>query len=89
MATVKISAPIDRGGKEIGIFIENQFDPAIEASIIREALKDAAKTFAKEWIEENNDKILKRLNVDAIANMIMLEVASQTKDNILEKKLKK
>lgn len=68
--------------RQVTIQIERQFDPTVEASIIRDALKTAATTFAEKWIEENNDKIVERLNVDAIANMIMLEVAKEQTKNI-------
>lgn len=72
--------------RQVTIQIERQFDPAVESSIIRDALKTTATTFAEKWIEENNDKIMERLNVDAIANMIMLEVAQGVKGNILAPK---
>lgn len=72
--------------RRIVIEIEKQFDPAVEASIIRDALKKSAKEFADKWLEENRDKVVERLNVDALANMILLEAAKQTKDDILSTK---
>ena len=85
MATATITSNADNTGKELRIYIENHFDPAVYASIIREALKTAATNYAEKWIEENNDKIMQRLNVDAISNMIMLEVAKSVKNNITTK----
>lgn len=71
-------------GRQIVIHIEKQFDPAIETSIIRRALENSAKEVADKWIEENRDKVFERLNVNAIANMILLDVAKQTKKDILK-----
>lgn len=63
----------------ITIYMEKQFDVQAEGSAIRRAMIEAAKMFAEKWIEENRDMIIARLNVDAIANMIMLEVANDIK----------
>lgn len=63
----------------ITIYMEKQFDVHDEASAIRKALTEAAKLFAEKWVEENRDKVIERLNVDAIANMIMLEIANDVK----------
>jgi hypothetical protein len=86
MATVTIENDPEQVGKKIIIFIEYQFDPRTEGSMIREALKQAAKEYAEEWVQGNSDKITERLNVDAITNMIMIEVAKQQTDSILERR---
>ena len=86
MATVTIENDPEQVGKKIIIFIEYQFDPRTEGSMIREALKQAAKEYAEEWVQGNSDKIAERLNVDAITNMIMIEVAKQQTDSILERR---
>jgi hypothetical protein len=70
------------------VSMTRQLDASTQHSVIREALKDVAKAYAESWLEENRDKIFERLNVDAIANMIMLEVANQTKDDVLKKESK-
>jgi hypothetical protein len=85
MAKVRLQSNIERDGTEIAVFIENQFEPGVRASIIRQALVEASKQFAEKWLEENKDKIIERLNVDAIANMVLLEVAKQTRDDIVGK----
>lgn len=86
MATVKITDhPTGYDGKEILLYIERQFDPAVEASMIRDALKEAARQFADEWLEENRDRVIERLNVDALANMVLLEASKQVKNDILSK----
>ena len=79
MAKGFIQEDIESNTRQIVIQIERQFDPYIEASTIRMALQNAAKEFAEKWVEENRDKIIERLNVDAITNMIMLEVANDIK----------
>jgi len=66
------------------IEIQRQFDASDEASAIRAALKSAVITIAEKWIEENKDKVYERLNTDAIANMIMVEVANSIKKDIRE-----
>jgi hypothetical protein len=72
--------------RRIVIEVEKQFDPAVEASMIRKAIEKVAKEEAERWLEANRDLVINRLNVDAIANMIMLEVATQTKRDILAPK---
>ena len=88
MATGRITNDQNSGQRIIQVAIEKCLDPQDEASFIREALKNVAKQFAEHWLEENKDRVLERLNVDAIANMILLEVAKQTKDDILSKQEK-
>ena len=82
---VTISSSPRDNTQRLVVEIEKQFDIKAEHSAIREAVKEVAKTVADKWLEENRDKVMERLNVDAIANMILLEVAKQTKDDILEK----
>ena len=79
MATVESYDDPRSTGKKFIITLERELDPAVAAGILREAIADAAKQFAATWIDENRDKIIARLNVDAIANMIMLEVANDIK----------
>ena len=83
MARGFISTDVGNNSRQITIQIEKQFDISQEASMIREALKGVAQEFAKDWLENNRDKVMERLNVDAIANMILLEVAKETKEQIL------
>ena len=85
MARATISEPADSHERVITIKIERQFDPSVEQSILREALLSEAKQFAKMWMELSQDKIFARLNVDAIANMVMVEVAKDIKNDIREK----
>lgn len=79
MAKLTISDNPADNSRTLAITIERQFDAADEASMLRQALKSAAEAVAEEWIEKNRDKIIERLNVDAIANMVMLEVANDIK----------
>lgn len=81
MAKGFVQDDLQSNTRQIVIQIEKQFDPYVEASFIRQALKSTAASFAEKWLEENNDKIMERLNIDAITNMIMLEVAKQVKDD--------
>lgn len=83
MATVNVSA--DDRGYELSIYVDRQFDPMQDGGIIRTALIDAAKQVADKWIEENRDLIYARLNVDAIANMIMLDVANAISSDVSKK----
>lgn len=84
MARASISESPGSTARLITIEIERQFDASSEASAIRQAIKSAAKDVAEKWIEENRDKVMERLNVDAIANMIMIEVANGIKKDIRE-----
>ena len=62
---------------ELRIFLEKTFDVRTDASIISQALKDAAADVAKKWAKENADKIYERLNIDAISNMMMADLSAQ------------
>ena len=79
MARVMINDSPGGDQRQLTVFIERQLDASTQAGIIREAMKDIAKAFAEKWLEENRDKVIERLNVDAIANMVMLEVANDIK----------
>lgn len=79
MARVTISEDPAGTGYQIVAFIEKSLDVRENGSLMREAVKEMAKEFAGKWVEENRDKVIERLNVDAIANMVMLEVANDIK----------
>lgn len=81
MAKVMMSEDPGSQARMLTIYIDKQFDVASEASAIRRGIKDACKAVADKWVEENHDKVMARLNVDAIANMIMLEVANDIKQD--------
>lgn len=86
MARVIVNEDVANNERVISIHLEKQFDVYAEASAIRKAMVEAARLFAEKWLEENRDKVIERLNVDAIANMIMVEVANDIKNQVREKK---
>lgn len=70
------------------IQLERDLDMNSPTSAIHKAIHEGIATLAEDWIERNKDKIYERLNVDAIANMIMVETAKQIKDDITTKEKK-
>lgn len=86
MASVSFESSPSSLDYYMNVKIEKSLNPDTQSSILREALVKIASDFAAQWLEENKDKVIERLNVDAIANIILLEVAKQTKNDILEKK---
>ena len=85
MATVTMTTPVGTNGTELRVFIERQFDTKDEVSAIRQAIKELVQHYAENWIEENIGEIYAQLNVEAIANMILIEVAKQVKTDITAK----
>lgn len=81
MATARISNDVASGNRVLTVELERNLgmNASDEASLLRQAVRDGIKKVAEQWVEENRDKIIERLNVDAIANMIMLEVANDIK----------
>lgn len=88
MATVTISTDASSTSYIITTYIEKNLNPSDQKNALNMALRDIAGAYAEQWLVDNLDKIYERLNVDAIANMIMVEVAKQTKDNITSKEKK-
>lgn len=86
---VTITDSPDRMSYQIVAHIEKALDVHDNASMIRQAMKDMAQAFAEEWAIDNLDAIYKEINAKAIANLIMIEVANQVKDNIVKKEEKK
>ena len=85
MATITMTKSVGMDGTELRVFVERQFDTKDEASAIRQAIKDLTQHYAENWIEENIGEIYAQLNVEAIANMILIEVAKQVKTDITAK----
>jgi hypothetical protein len=85
MARASVITEPGYAGKTFSVHIEQQFDITAEASAIRKAVTSVAEQVAEKWVEGNRDKIMERLNIDAIANMIMLEVAKEIKSEIVNK----
>lgn len=87
MAThVSISDDISSSDKIITAHIEDLLNPNDKIGPIQRAIQEIAKKYADEWIENNLSAIYKQLNVEAISNLIMVEVAKQVKDNIVKEK---
>jgi hypothetical protein len=84
MARVSIADSIGKNTQIFSVEIARQFEMEAEKSMLREAMKDIAKETAEQWLLENRDKIYERLNVDAIANMIMIELANSIKNETRE-----
>ena len=82
MATVTMTDQPSRDGRELSVFIENQFDTSNEIGAVRQAIKEMTKQYAESWIEEHLGEIYGQLNVEAIANIILIEVAKQVKTDI-------
>lgn len=80
MPRVRIADSIGKNSQILSVEIARQFEMEAEKSMLREAMKDIAKEAAEQWLLENRDKIYERLNVDAIANMIMIELANSIKN---------
>lgn len=87
MARATISENIATGGRTLVVELERNLgmDAKDEASLLRQSVREGIKKIAEQWVEENRDKIIERLNVDAVANMIMLEAAATVNNNIMEK----
>lgn len=84
MVRVTLGQSKDTLSYQIIAYIEKELDTRDEASVIKEAIKDMAKEYAEQWLVDNLDKVYKNLNVEAISNLVMVEVAKQVKDNIVK-----
>lgn len=70
-------------GTRVIVDIQNTLNPQDQKGIIQAAMHDIAVAYAEKWAETNIKEIYAELDVKAISNIIMLEVAKQVKDNIL------
>jgi hypothetical protein len=85
---ITIENSVDKSNMRLVAEIEKQLDPENTKSIISETLREIAKEYAEQWLIDNLQEVYSYINAEAIANMLLVEVAKQVKNDITSKENK-